>query len=91
MDTTDTYYREMLDTSKRKGSFDDQIYLRRLRNEHNSTVKMRLLPSKLFPTFFVIKSGKIPKDWDQKFLLHFNYITGNLKQKGMINEKSWLL
>lgn len=91
MNTTDKYYREMLDTSKRRGFFDDQVYLRRLRNEHNSIVKMKLLPSKLFPTYFVVKSRKIPKDWDQKFLLHFNYIIGNDKANIMKSSKSWLI
>ena len=91
INTNDSYYKEMLNTSKRRGFFDDQVYLRRLRNEHNSIVKMKLLPSKLFPTYFVVKSRKIPKEWDQKFLLHFNYIIGNNKANIMKSSKSWLI
>ena len=92
INTTDTYYRQMLDISKRNGGFDDQVYLRKLRNEHNSNVKMKLLPSNLFPTFYAVRDRKNrPKNLDDRFLLHFNYIIGNDKQRMMRSHRSWLL
>ena len=93
METTDPLYSEYIKTSKRKGNFDDQVYLRRIRNEHNDRVKMTLLPSKLFPTYFKIKDkgAPIPSDWDEKYLLHFNYIISNMKTTFMKNHKSWYI
>jgi len=91
IETTDPLYRELLTTSKRGDNFDDQIYLRRLRNEHNDRIKMHILPSYLFPTYYIVKKKLVPKNWDEKYLLHYNYLTGADKRKTMASDKCWLI
>lgn len=89
--TKDPFYKKHIESSNRHGNFDDQLYLRSLKNNHNDIIKMRLLPSYLFPSYFVVKSKKIPKNWDEKYLLHFNYLIGNTKMPTMKNHKSWFI
>jgi hypothetical protein len=91
VETTDPFFRGLLTTSKRGDNFDDQIYLRRLRNEHNDRIKMHIIPSYLFPTYYVVKRRLIPKNWDEKYLLHYNYLTGDDKRKTMIGDKCWII
>ena len=91
MDTVDPFYKDIISTSNRGGNFDDQIYLRRLRNEHNGVTKMILLPSCMFPTYFVVKSRLNLANWDDKYLLHYNYLIGDAKKKTMVNRRDWLI
>ncbi len=91
MNTEDPLYRNYLDTSKRSGHFDDQIYLRRIRNSHQERVKMKLLPSALFPTYFVYRHRVKLNPPDQKYLLHYNYLTSSDKKKTMVGRGNWYI
>ena len=91
--TNNPIFQKYISSSLRKGFFDDQLYLRNLKNNHNDIVKMKLLPSLLFPTFFILKFkiNKPSEIWNEKYLLHFNYIIGNEKMKVMKYHKSWYI
>jgi hypothetical protein len=91
IETATPLYRGLLDTSKCYGNFDDQIYLRNLRNNHNDRVKMHILPSYLFPTYYAIKGGLVPYKCDTKYLVHYNYLIGSTKKQTMVQYNSWLI
>ena len=88
-------YRSLFDTSERGGWFDDQLYLRKLKNVHNDIAKIEILPSELFPTWYVHMNrgsdiDNFRKTWGNKYLLHYNYIKGWQKKRKMKDQDSWI-
>ena len=94
-ETKNTLYRSLFDTSERGGWFDDQLYLRKLKNVHNDIAKIEILPSELFPTWYVHMNrgsdiNNFKKTWGNKYLLHYNYIKGWEKKRKMKDQDSWI-